>query len=249
MKKLYQGPGSDVVEYLEPVFGVEEWNKLNVALYRLLKANGNSVAAEIVSKYQFQLLNGTNDWKDEFKVLHSDLVLNDYTELCESYEKSKDVKMAFLQIEKTMRELNYPIRFITANFDIESKFDAVVLSSPKITNHTVERALADAEELIHSRGPASALDRVHTAFHGYLKVVLKNSKLDFKDDASVTELFKILRKDHPVFSSLESREEDIFKIIKSMSNVVDSVNTLRNHASVAHPNENILNDAEALLAI
>jgi hypothetical protein len=34
-----------------------------------------------------------------------------------------------------------------------------------------------------------------------------------------------------------------------MSNVLDKINTLRNNASVAHPNEQLLGEAEARLAI
>ena len=37
-----------------------------------------------------------------------------------------------------------------------------------VTNYSVEAALADAEMLIKIRGATSGVDRVHTAFHGYL---------------------------------------------------------------------------------
>ena len=37
------------------------------------------------------------------------------------------------------------------------------------TAHKVREALADAEELLESRPASSAVDSLHTAFHGYLQ--------------------------------------------------------------------------------
>jgi hypothetical protein len=39
------------------------------------------------------------------------------------------------------------------------------------------------------------------------------------------------------------------RVLNSLSNVVDALNTIRNHASVAHPNENLLDEAEAMLMV
>ena len=46
-------------------------------------------------------------------------------------------------------------------------FQFLVPAPPTITS-VVERALADAETLLREQGPTSAVDRVHTALHGYL---------------------------------------------------------------------------------
>jgi hypothetical protein len=39
---------------------------------------------------------------------------------------------------------------------------------PLATTDTVQRAVADAEALIRTRGPISAVDRLHTVLHGHL---------------------------------------------------------------------------------
>lgn len=65
----------------------------------------------------------------------------------------------------------------------------------------------------------------------------------------LTQLFKLLRASHPKFQYLGSQDEDIVRVLNSLSNVVDALNTIRNHASVAHPNENLLDEAEAMLML
>jgi hypothetical protein len=44
---------------------------------------------------------------------------------------------------------------------------AVAHHTPQNATETVRRALADAEHLIQKNGATSAVDRVHTALHGY----------------------------------------------------------------------------------
>lgn len=119
----------------------------------------------------------------------------------------------------------------------------------KITSPVVERALSDAEKLLKSSGAVSALDRIHTAFHGFLEVLCNDQGISFKADCSLTELFKILRQKHPAFIIRGPRAEEINRIIRTMANILDSLNTLRNQASVAHPNEELLLEPEAMLVI
>lgn len=113
----------------------------------------------------------------------------------------------------------------------------------------MDEALADAEQLILSRGPLSAVDRVHTAFHGYLRALAERSGLTGGDDASITQLFKLLRKEHPKLRDFGNQGEDAFKVLMGMATVLDSLNTIRNRASRAHPTESTLEEPEAMLAI
>ena len=82
----------------------------------------------------------------------------------------------------------------------DAEVDAVAQPNLKVTSAVVERALTDAELLIRDQGSISGLDRVHTAFHGYLKAVCQEANLAFGSDPSITELFKVLRKNHPALS-------------------------------------------------
>jgi hypothetical protein len=49
--------------------------------------------------------------------------------------------------------------------------DPVANLSPAFTTDVVERALVDAKQLLSGSGPISAVDRVHTALHGYRPLI------------------------------------------------------------------------------
>jgi hypothetical protein len=127
--------------------------------------------------------------------------------------------------------------------------EAVSTPSLKITSEVVERALNDTEALIRSDGAVSGLDRLHTVFHGYLKAVCKDAELDFVDDPSITDLFKLIRKNHPKTPVAAPRVKDVDRILGAMAAIVDAFNTVRNRASVAHPNDELLDEPEAMLVI
>ena len=112
----------------------------------------------------------------------------------------------------------------------------------------VSAALEDAEVLLRERGPASAIDRVHTALHGYLRHVAQESGFD-QDGASLPRLYKLLRKNHPAFKAEGPHTEAIERVAGSMAGAVDALNTLRNNATSAHPAEKILDDVDAHLAM
>ena len=127
--------------------------------------------------------------------------------------------------------------------------DGVPPPSLRITSEVVERALADAEKLINSSGATSGVDRVHTALHGYLLQVCIDQTIQTPNDPSITQLFKLIRANHPQMNNLGPRSEDIARILNSMASVLDALNPIRNLASVAHPNARLLDDAEAHLVI
>ena len=59
---------------------------------------------------------------------------------------------------------------------------------PAVSSDVVKRALADAENLLRNSGPVSAVDRVHTALHGYLRAVCDRDGIAYAADASITAL-------------------------------------------------------------
>lgn len=121
--------------------------------------------------------------------------------------------------------------------------------STSVTIAVVERAISDAEILIYSSGATSAVDRIHTALHGYLLAVCDKAGILYGNDPSITELFKLLRQHHPSLQNLGPRSADIVKILRAFSSILDALNPLRNQASVAHPNLNLLEEKEAMLVI
>src|SRR6476469_5262989 len=95
----------------------------------------------------------------------------------------------------------------------------VLSPDPKINSAVVERAIGDVENIVYD-----------------------------KDD-SMTKLFKLLRQHHPALCDLGARSQDIERILQSSANIMDALNPIRNKASVAHPNEDLLNKEEAMLVI
>lgn len=99
------------------------------------------------------------------------------------------------------------------------------------------------------RGLLIAYDRIHTALHGYLLSVCDKASIAYGGDPSVTELFKLLRQHHSALQNLGPRAGEIEKILRAFRSVLDTLNPLRNRASVAHPNETLLDEDEAMLVI
>ena len=127
--------------------------------------------------------------------------------------------------------------------------NVVGAAHPASTTDTVQRALADAEALIKSRGPVSAVDRLHTALHGHLAHVCRTAGITLGNDPSVTQLWGTLIAQHPSLQIPDVRRDDIKKILRSASAIVDSINTIRNRASLGHPNEALIDQDEAWLVI
>lgn len=118
-----------------------------------------------------------------------------------------------------------------------------------ITSSTVERAIRDAETLIRESGATSGVDRIHTLLHGYLKAVCHDHGIAHDGDASMTVLFKRLREQHSAFADSGPRAQDVTQVLRGLAQVMDALNPIRNNASMAHPNESLLDGAEAMLVI
>lgn len=109
-------------------------------------------------------------------------------------------------------------------------------------------ALNDAEHLMRISGPVSAVDRLHTALHGYFRSLCIESGIAVADDASLTALFKVLRTAHPILRDLGSYDNDLVRVLHGFANAIDAINSLRNNGSIAHPSDDLLGEPEAHLA-
>jgi hypothetical protein len=117
------------------------------------------------------------------------------------------------------------------------------------TSEAVFEALRDAETLLQNRGPKSALDRAHTALHGYIKNICAQRQIVLPRDASLTALFKLLREHLPEFRQATIHDGEAKRVVGSIAAALDSLNTIRNRGSLAHPNELLLKAPEAMLYI
>jgi Abortive infection C-terminus len=125
----------------------------------------------------------------------------------------------------------------------------VAASLPAVTSDVVTRAIDDAEALLRTTGAVSGVDRMHTAFHGFLRALCDQVGIACAADASITALYKTIRENHPGLRDLGAHSEHVDRIVKSFASAVDSLNTLRNHASIAHPNAVLLDREEAYLYV
>jgi hypothetical protein len=241
------GTGARDFEILTPVMSPEEWTKLKGQVVRLLKARGKDNAVHILNTIPFKLSHGTNYFNDEFYILHVTVALERYIELEELKAKSTTI-LACKEIASTFDELNKYVRFIVAELSLDEP-ELVPQPIPELTNDTIKIALQDSQNLLYTSGASSAVDRIHTALHGYLKTLCVESSITISEQPSITELFKAIRNNHPIFTSINTGTEETKKIFGALATIIDSLNTLRNNNSIAHPNEIILNKEEAILAI
>jgi len=134
---------------------------------------------------------------------------------------------------------------------VAERLEGLPVSAPHLANtrEVVDHALSDAQALLDTRGPTSAVDRVHTALHGHLKALCDGTGITYQDDASAARLLKLLRDQHPALQSLSPQARNALKILLAMGTAVDSVGTIRNNESVAHANDTLAEAPEAMLAI
>ncbi|MBM6550310.1 abortive infection family protein [Marinomonas ostreistagni] len=158
-----------------------------------------------------------------------------------------------ISFEKTSSLLkkNYNTEYNTIMSKISTISGKVVLSQPtKITSETIYQALDDAQLLINNNKPENAYDRMHTALHGFLKKTCENEKIQFSSSDGMTALLPKISNHLKTFQSFETdRNEKIVTMLRALNNVLDSINYLRNHNSLSHPNEKLLNKSDALFAI
>jgi hypothetical protein len=133
---------------------------------------------------------------------------------------------------------------------IAEKLSVDYIAEPDIANtsEAVFEALKDADNLLKNREAVSAVDRVHTAFHGYLKSVCASCEIDFEDTSGLVSLVKKVLASHPKLK-INVDEQPAQNIVKSLAAIADSLNPIRNHSSLAHPNKTLLEEPEARLVV
>jgi len=245
MKIFVTGSGAQDFELLAPV---EDWTTLRQNALRLLRARGNDTAVAVLEKYPWQMHEGTNFFGDGFMVLHAALPVETYVEIVEE-DATRKLTPSLRIVACAIQELGHYVRFVAAS-PSQDPLPALV-SEPelKAATATVERALIDAQNLLQSSGPASAVDRVHTAIHGYIRSVLRTAEVEAPEGVGLTKAFKLILKNHQSFKKGDRSDEHAERILQAMTTILDSLNTLRNRSSVAHPNERLLEDPEAVLAV
>lgn len=200
----------------------------------------------------YELWRGTNGFGDEFELLYYKTDIETYTEIERENDRNANFFQGFAypEIAEALKILHRPIRFIAVELDTSES----VLSVPaperlEITSQIVEAALRDAQTLISSSGPSNALDRVHTAFHAYLRQICEEGCITVSEDAGITTLFSQIRQNHAKLKIADPQADRMtVQVLRGMAQVIDALNPVRNEKSLAHPNP-LLDEPEAMLAI
>lgn len=248
MLRLYaSGSGSRDIT-LVAVRDDAHWQSTKRDAIRHLQDRGELIAASTLAAEPFQLWDGTNDFGDEFAVMYMRVGSKRYIELEALVDANHHLYQyrAMAQAVETVGRAY--IRFVAVDIDMTLE-DVQAVPTPDlvITSAVVERAMTDAETLIRNRDPISGIDRVHTTFHGYLKAVCRGACIPFGEDAGITLLFRLIRDQHPGLRHVGQRVHEQESILNPISGIVGALDTIRNRRSMAHPNDNLLEEPEAML--
>ena len=126
---------------------------------------------------------------------------------------------------------------------------AVDFQKVNLQSNTVQQAIADAELFIRQRKYESAVDRIHTAFQGYLRQILDRHQIAYKSDDTLPSLYAKLHSYYGAAIQPPDVAGRIRDIIRSGSNMVIKINELRNNNTVAHANTQLIQKREAELVI
>lgn len=181
------------------------------------------------------------EWDTYCAILHIQVPVTEYeyVKLKEDYLHSFAQKLFGRQGDHLLTSTE--IGIIVQNSEV---FDFSAISATDF----IAKAIADAEQFMNDGNYSSALDRIHTAFHGYLRNKLDALHVEYEESDTLHQLYNKLHS-----QIAEDMSDDIASLIRttirSASGVVSSLNDLRNRHSISHPNPDLISDREAKLCI
>lgn len=181
------------------------------------------------------------EWNTFCAILHIQVPVNDYESVRykETYLHGFAKKLFGKQDDYYLTDTE--IGIIVQNSEV---FDFSAISATDF----IAKAITDAEQFMNEGNYSSALDRIHTAFHGYLRKKLDDLHVEYKESDTLHQLYSKLHS-----QIADDMSEDIASLIRttirSASGVVSSLNDLRNRHSISHPNPDLISDREAKLCI
>ena len=127
-------------------------------------------------------------------------------------------------------------------------YEVIDFSSISITE-VIHKAIADAELLMDQGKYDSAFDRIHTAFHGYLRKLLDNKQVSYEESDTLSQLYTKLHTEVSANIGSSDIAELVKKSLRSASGIIAAINEMRNRHSLSHPNDDLLQKKEAEFAI
>lgn len=234
----------------DPQFETIKRQALRMMKYR----NSSPHCIKHLEETPYSLCTADNGYGDKFEVLRWIASPKEYTDMERFLDQGNYLEQdCFPDICEAFKTVGHPLRFIIMDIDLMADDGVATVAPPvlRTTSDTVEVALKDAETLINTTGAPNAFDRVHTAFHGYLKEICEEDPFTYNvaADADITTLFNELRRHHPKLQITDPQADKMMiDIMRGFSRAIDALNPARNSKSMAHPNT-LLEPPEAMLAI
>jgi len=231
MLQLYSGRGSSEIDLQGLAFPNNQWQRLRSSIVKLLRHKGSFESADKLESIPFTGEAATNSFGDDFCVLLATVGFEDYAQLGEQIgdRSSGHIYRLIANATTDLLPSGY-IRFIAVRLNTDDMPNAVESPDLRISSSTVERALEDADKLIASgQGATSALDRVHTALHGYLNVLCREADIAVEPGEKMTSVLKKFREQHPRLLYDGPRSNEVGMVFKGAATIIDAVNTLRNN--------------------
>lgn len=181
-------------------------------------------------------------WNTYCSILHIQVPLDKQQSYINESKKILDIAQSIYGRQEDNLLTDIDIGILVENNEI------VDFSSISITN-VIEKAVADAEMFMGEGKYDSAFDRIHTAFHGYLRKILENKQVEYEESDTLSQLYTKLH------SKIEEEicdpeiAELVKKTIRSASGVITAINDIRNRHSLSHPNQSIIEKREAEFVI
>lgn len=243
---LYHGGGAHDWSSGDLVYSTSQATKLFAACSKILDYDFD--ARDILENGNFELRYGLNAFGDEFYVLTKKVDLDGFLQF-QDEEKFSGRRVAYKHIAEAFARLGQSVRFIGVELRIDD--DIAPVESPDVSlvqAPAVAAALSDAETLIQSGNFVGAIDRVHTALHGYARSLCVEAGITLKSEVvELPRAIKLLRETHPMLKATGPHSEHFEKVLNAIGVICNSLGTLRNHGSLAHANHELLGAPEALL--
>lgn len=120
-----------------------------------------------------------------------------------------------------------------------------------IVSHSeaIRKVIEDVNIFIREAKYESAVDRVHTGFHGYLQSLLDIHGIIYDDNESLPSLYTKLHSYYEESIKPPEVSSRIKAILRSAGGMINAVNELRNHNTIAHPNGQLIQEREAKLVV
>jgi hypothetical protein len=222
-------------ELLEPSLSDDDVQSLIRNAIELLRARGESTAADLLQCRRWGLSDATNDFGDEFSVLTASVRVREYEEL---RRQSDDIiaEHHYQTIAEVLSEIGPYVRYVACRLDrsaLVTPVDALATDAlAQLDSDEVHRVWRRALERLRD-DPEGAITVARTLLESVCRHILEDLGVPADDGSDLPLLYRRTSEQlrlHPT-----QHAEDVFRrILGGCTSVVEGLGALRNRLSDAH---------------